>query len=175
MPDPRPWNPLRAIITGALLVGTFDALDAIVFFGLRSHTKPIRIFQSIASGLLGKASFSGGMHSAALGVAIHYIIALSIASVFIGASRLVPALARHAVPFGFAYGLGVFAFMNLVVIPLSASTRGTMPIPVLANGIVIHLFGVGLPSALCARRATMIIPPTAYGGTSTGGPAGRGP
>jgi hypothetical protein len=32
------------------MVGVLDALDAIVFFGPRSGTTPIRVFQSIAFG-----------------------------------------------------------------------------------------------------------------------------
>lgn len=44
--------------------------------------------------------------------------------------------------------------MNLVVIPLSRIGGPAMPpAAVLANGILIHLFGVGLPAALFARAA----------------------
>jgi len=38
---------------------------------------PIRIFQS-ASGLLGRAAFSGGLRTAILGGALHYFIAFMI-------------------------------------------------------------------------------------------------
>jgi hypothetical protein len=41
--------------------------------------------------------------------------------------------------------------MNLVVLPLSAIGRTAQFTPVsLANGLFIHAFGVGLPSALAA-------------------------
>lgn len=55
------------IVYGGLAVGVLDALDAVIFFGIRNGVKPIRIFQSIASGLLGRASFSGGLKTALLG------------------------------------------------------------------------------------------------------------
>ena len=57
------------IVYGGLAVGVLDALDAMIFFGIRNGVKPIRIFQSIASGLLGRErSISGGLKSALLGV-----------------------------------------------------------------------------------------------------------
>ena len=45
---------VRALLYGALAVGVFDLLDALVFFGLRG-VSPIRIPQSIAAGLLGRS------------------------------------------------------------------------------------------------------------------------
>jgi hypothetical protein len=43
--------------------------------------------------------------------------------------------------------------MNLVVLPLSAAGRPAYAWPVAANGLLNHMFGVGLPSALFARMA----------------------
>jgi len=48
----------RAILSGGLVVGILDGLDAVIFFGLRG-VRPIRIFQAIASGLLGMNLFDG--------------------------------------------------------------------------------------------------------------------
>src|SRR5262245_41350424 len=71
----------ESILYGGLVVGALDALDAIVFFGFRGAT-PTRIFQSIAAGLLGRASFQGGMRAALLGVAIHFFIAFCIVATY---------------------------------------------------------------------------------------------
>lgn len=54
-PAQPPQHRARALLYGTLAVGILDITDAIVFFGLRS-AKPIRILQSIASGLLGRSS-----------------------------------------------------------------------------------------------------------------------
>jgi len=54
------------------------------------------------------------------------------------------------------YGLLVYLFMNRVVIPLSAIGAGaaTWPaLPVLVNGLLIHAFGIGIPSAVAAAAA----------------------
>ena len=143
----------RAILLGTLVVGTLDAIDAFVFFGLRNGTTPTRIFQSIAAGLLGRASFSAGLHSAALGVILHYLVAAGIATTYIVASGLMPVLKRRWVLCGALYGICAYFFMNLVVIPLSAigPQRLTMS-PPFFNGIFIHIFGVGLPTAWLASR-----------------------
>jgi hypothetical protein len=47
----------------------------------------------------------------------------------------------------------VYAVMNLAVVPLSAAEVGKPSPPVIANGLLIHMLGVGLPSALFARAA----------------------
>lgn len=53
---------------------------------------------------------------------------------------------------GPVYGVFVYATMNAVVIPLSAAAGGVPPLPVLINGLVIHVVGVGLPAAWFASR-----------------------
>ncbi len=143
---------LRAIVYGGLVVGVLDLLDAVFFFGARG-VAPIRIFQSIAAGAHGRAAFQGGWHAAALGIAFHFIIAFLIVTTACLIGRQVPALMQHPIAFGIVYGIAVYFVMNYIVIPLSATTRGAFVWPVFINGILIHAFGVGIPSALFARMA----------------------
>lgn len=145
-------SPAKAILYGALVVGALDLLDAVVFFGLRG-VAPVRIFQSIASGLLGRAAFQGGVATALLGIALHFFIAAGVVVTFYVASLRLPALVRHPVVAGLLYGLAVYAVMNYVVLPLSAAGRGPFALPVFVNGVLIHAFGVGLPTALFVRAA----------------------
>ena len=145
-------TPLRAWGLGLLTVAVLDGLDAVIFFGLRG-VKPIRIFQAIASGLLGKASFAGGLRTALLGAALHLFIATVIVGIYIAISRRVRTLAERPFLWGPLYGLVVYAVMNLVVIPLSLAASNPKPMAVVVNGILIHLVGVGLPAALFARAA----------------------
>jgi hypothetical protein len=144
----------QAILFGTLTVGTLDALDAVIFFGLRSGAKPTRIFQGIAFGLIGPAARQGGLKTAALGVFLHYFIAFGIVVAYYLVSRRVRVLTARPVVCGLLYGLVAYAVMNLVVLPLSKVGGPSMPAtPVLVNGLLIHMFGVGLPSALFARAA----------------------
>ena len=146
----RTWGPARGLLWGTLAVGVLDLLDALVFFGLRG-VPPIRILQSIASGLLGAAAYRGGAATAALGTLLHFLIAFAIVAVYHLASRRWPFLARRPWLWGPLYGLAVYLVMNLAVVPLSAAVVGPKTLPVVVNGVLIHLFGVGLPSALSAR------------------------
>jgi hypothetical protein len=146
----------KAILYGTLVVGILDGLDAIIFFGLRSGAAPARIFQGIAAGVLGRAAaVQGGTRTALLGVLLHFFIAFGIVTTFYVVSRKARVLTRHAILSGILYGLAVYVIMNYVVIPLSAIPPRTAATPtaVHVNGLLIHAFGVGLPSALFARAA----------------------
>jgi len=143
----------RAIACGTLVVGVLDALDALVFFGLRG-VPPIRIFQSIAAGLLGREAFQGGTATAVLGACLHFFIAFAIVTIYVAASRRARVLADRPVIFGLVYGVAVYVVMTTIVVPLSAAGGGAPPsVPVMVNGLLIHALGVGLPSALFARAA----------------------
>lgn len=142
----------RALVYGGLTVGVLDIADAFTFFGLRG-VAPVRILQSIASGLLGRAAFQGGAPAAALGLLLHFVIAFGIVGTFLAAARAAPSLTRRPFLIGPLYGLIAYAVMNFVVLPLSAAASGTPSGAVLVNGLLIHAFGVGLPSALFARAA----------------------
>jgi hypothetical protein len=151
-----PWSAAKAIGVGGLAVGILDALDAIVFFGLRSGATPQGIFRGIAGGLVGRATArAGGAGIACVGVLCHFFIAFSIVTVYYVASRRLRVLAQHPFIFGPLYGIAAYFVMNKVVIPLSALGAGAAPPwPVFVNGLLIHAFGVGLPSALVAWRAS---------------------
>ena len=156
MTQQAPWSAARTIAIGTLVVGTLDISDAIIFFGLRNHVPPIRIFHSIAGGLLGReAARAGGLPTAFLGGFLHYFIAFSIVTTYYLASRKIPLLTRHPWSAGAIYGVLVYLFMNLVVLPLSALhvSPNLSPSAGLLNQVLIHIFGIGIPSALFARAA----------------------
>jgi hypothetical protein len=145
----------RAVGYGTLAVGTLDILDAFIFFGLRSGAPPQRILQGIAGGLLTRpVALRGGWQTAALGLALHYFIAFGIVLTCVVGSRAVPSLARRPLVLGPLYGIAVYFVMNLLVVPLSRIGGSFGPsAPVLVNGLLIHIFGVGLPSAFAAAAA----------------------
>jgi hypothetical protein len=143
----------RAIVLGTLTVGTLDILDAITFFGIRNHVAPIRIFQSIAAGVLGRASFDGGLKTAILGGLLHYFVAFCVVLVYYAGSRALRVLRQRPVVCGALYGIGVYLVMNLAVLPLSNAGPQHFVPAVVVNGMLIHIFGVGLPSAFAAGAA----------------------
>jgi uncharacterized membrane protein YagU involved in acid resistance len=104
------------ILLGGIIAGTIDIGAASMING----AKPTRILQAIASGLLGKSAFDGNSVTVALGLVLQWAMSIIIASIFVVAVRWKPALRRHWVKAGLAYGVGVFVVMNYVVLPLSA-------------------------------------------------------
>src|SRR5262245_64341301 len=151
----RPISPGKAILLGGLIAGALDITYAFVLWWLRAQVTPMQILQSVASGLLGKASYEGGAGTAVLGAVLHFTNAFIIAAIFVAASRVWPVLARKATLFGPLYGIGVYLVMNYVVVPLSAFPRrsGGGPPPVVwITGVLVHMLLIGLPIALAAKK-----------------------
>ena len=146
-----PWSTPRAILYGTLIVGVLDGLDAMIYWGWARGVSPVRVFQGIAAGLLGRASFEGGYPTALLGLLLHFFIACVVVSTYLIASRSLAILTRQAVACGLAYGMLVYFFMSRIVVPLSAAGKPRLTLPLLVNGLLIHAVGVGLPSALVTR------------------------
>jgi integral membrane sensor domain MASE1 len=143
---------LKAILLGGLLAALLDILDPIVFFYLRNRIAPIRIPQSIASGLLGRAAFSGATHTALIGLALHLGIALAWTTGFVLTARVLPFLTLHPIRSGLLYGAFIYMVMNYLVLPHSKVTPSRPTPGVLINGIFAILVLVGLPISLANRR-----------------------
>lgn len=142
----------QPIFWGGLIAGTLDLTAACVFSWLRSGVSPVRVFQFVASGVLGPDSFTGGAKSAALGVALHFLIATGATVVFYLASRKWMFLIENPVVAGLLYGIPVYLFMNFVVLPLSQVQQRPQPISARLINLVILMFCIGLPIALIVRR-----------------------
>jgi len=141
---------LQAIAWGGLLAGVMDISAAFVTWGVRG-VSPVRILQSIASGLLGANAFEGGMVTAALGAALHFLIATTATAVYYLASRKLSFLTQRAVIWGVLYGVTVYLFMYQAVLPLAGiKTRFTLS--AVAIAVITHIVCVGLPIALTVRR-----------------------
>lgn len=143
----------KTIFWGGLIAGTLDLTGACVVSWLRAGVAPVRIMQSVASGLLGQAAYAGGTKTAVLGVVLHYFIATIWTIVFYVASRKLRFLIGQPVIWGLVYGVIVYAFMNFVVLPRSAFPQ--LRPPALSGriiGCLIIMFCIGLPIALIVRR-----------------------
>jgi hypothetical protein len=151
----RSWTTGRAIALGTLAVGVLDALDAVVFFGMRG-APPGRVFQGIAGGLLGRASFEGGVPTVLLGVTLHFVVACGIVSTYVIVSRRVEGLRARPWLFGIPYGVVAYFAMNRIVIPLSAIGHApAFSFWPFVNGILIHALVIGPVSALAASRIAL--------------------
>lgn len=144
-------NVIPGILLGGISCAILDGAASTIQFALRG-VNPSRVWQGVASGLLGPESFRHGTRSAVLGLLCHFLIAMVAAIVFGLAIHYVPSLVRHYLLSGALYGVIVFLFMNLVVIPLSAVPKRPLTLSGVMKQVLIHIFCVGLPISLAASR-----------------------
>ena len=150
---PARYRLLPVLVITGFAVAVIDIVYAFLFYAQYGAT-PKAILQSVASGLLGRAAFSDGNRSAALGLFLHFFIAYSITAFYLFLSRKVTWINRHFVLCGLSYGAGIFLFMHVVVIPLSAHSHRAMPTMAALCEFTEHMLLVGLPIALAARCVT---------------------
>lgn len=134
-----------------LIAGTLDISDALIYSATRGAT-PKMVFQYIASGLVGTASFQMGGESVALGAAIHYAIALTWTAIFYLASRQIAVLRERPVISGIVYGAVVYVIMNYLVLPLTRVPPRRPPTLVgRINAVAALLFCIGLTISLLVK------------------------
>lgn len=143
---------LWAIVVGGSIAGALDILYAITYWSFNGLTAE-RVLQSVASGLLGRQAYTGGLAFAALGLALHFAMSYAYATAFLLASRRLPLLVRRPVVSGIVYGVGIFFFMRHVVLPLSAFPHPIVFRPLGSSlDLMSHMFFFGVPIALaCAK------------------------
>lgn len=139
------------VFKASLLVGTIDMLFAFAWYFIKTgKTRFFDIFKFIASGILGKRSFSGGVLSILAGLFLHYFIAFSFTLFFFLIFPKIQWMARYKIITAAVYGLFIWFVMNLLVIPMSA----VMPRPFsMANALInilILILGIGVPLSLIA-------------------------
>ena len=149
---PRSSSPWKGILAGGAIAGILDIIFAFVFYGLRG-TPPVRILQSISSGLLEKMAFEGGAGTAALGAVFQLIIPTVAAAVYYGFDRTLAVVRRHPAVCGVLYGVVIYLVMNFVVLPLSAIPwKQRFSVGLVVPAVLAHMFLIGLPMALAVRR-----------------------
>jgi uncharacterized membrane protein YagU involved in acid resistance len=146
-------NTVGAVVRIGLIAGTLDISENLIFNAFR-HITPVRIFQYIASGLTGAWAFRAGMVSVALGVAIHYTIALTWTAVYYVAAGRWRVMVRWPVVCGLVYGAVVYAVMNFVVLPLTRvpHARAAMSVTSRVSGVLALLFCIGVTVAVLTAR-----------------------
>ena len=151
----------QAILTGWVLCGVLDITAACIQVWIQAGRTPAMLLKGVASALWGRSALDAGAGMAAMGLAMHFTVALTATLVFYALSRRV-ALLRSAplLVVGPLYGVVVFAAMNYGTLPMLSWVRslylgtsprwpGSMSWPQLG----IHMMCVGLPIVWGVRRA----------------------
>jgi hypothetical protein len=148
--SPTSTGAAMPILLTALVVAILDGLFPIVVNWHRLHgATPRRVMQSVAAGVLGRASFDGGVPTALLGVALHCTIALIWTAVYalvvrrLAVARRLAGTTAGTVVAGAIYGAVIWCSMDFVVIPLSRATFTPVSNPAFWQQLVWHMVGVG--------------------------------
>jgi len=148
----QPTSAARAILVGGLVAGTLDIGAA----ALINRVSPALIAHYIASGVLGRASFSAGAPAIYLGVILQWAMSVVIAAIYWLATARMPRIRRRWWLGGVLAGAVIFLVMNFVVMPFSAA-------PVTLHEVIarfrlakeaenlLAMFVFGLIVAYCAR------------------------
>jgi len=111
---------VRAGLTTAVSDGLFSSVLSVAFY----HSTVTRLFQGVASTLLGPAALTGGAGTAAVGILMHIGVAFGWSAVFIYFVmrstwvRAVVASRYGTFKVAAVYGPAIWLVMSLVVIPL---------------------------------------------------------
>jgi hypothetical protein len=142
----------KKILLIGLMVGLLDALAASIHAYLASGIMPYRVFQYVASGLIGKNAYQTLALPVSLGLLIHFTIAITATFIFYQAyKRLGWSSTPKFLP-GSIYGIGIWVVMNYIVVPLSligAFPKNPTPIII---GLLIHIFVIGIPIEMMIRK-----------------------
>lgn len=150
----------RAILWAWLLCGVLDITSAIVLT-IAGGGSPLRMFQGIASAVIGPKSFELGAATMVLGLAMHFGVALTAASLYYWLSRRIPFLFDQPVVGGILFGIFWLFVMYRGVLPLLAALRPLYianapprrpPPDIWPWPFFVHIGCVGLPIALSIRR-----------------------
>jgi hypothetical protein len=152
---------LKPILYAAVLVGVLDITAACINLGVAYGFGPARVLKGVAGGLLGRSAIEGGFATAALGLAMHFTMALTVTTIFYALSRRLPLPQKlwGVVAVGLLYGAAVFAVNNFATAPFLSWVRSLyLHTPILFKPpmgwwqLIIHLCCVGLPIALVMHR-----------------------
>lgn len=143
---------IQAGVLTAIIDGLFASVSSLIY-----GSTPARVFQGVASTLLGPGALQGGSRTALIGVAMHVAVAFCWSAVFVvlvarslPLRRVLQSL-RGRVTIAAVYGPFIWLVMSLAVIPLLLQRP-----PVITPRWWIQLLGhfpfVGLPIVASVAR-----------------------
>lgn len=141
---------LSRLVRAGILTGVIDGLFSSVLSVVFYDSTVARVFQGVASTLLGRAALDGGSRTALVGVLMHFCVAFGWSAVFLLLATSWPWLRRLlTAPYGVVrvaalYGPFIWLVMSLAVIPLLLHRPPTINIRWWVQ-LIGHIPFVGLP------------------------------
>lgn len=146
----RAGGSLAPLLGAGLLTGVSDGLFASVLHVFAYGSTVTRLWQGVASVLLGPRAFEGGPRTAVLGLLMHFGVAFAWSAVFLFLVLRWPRVrevlaSRHGVlKVAAVYGPFIWMTMSLVVIPILVQRPPNLSLR-WVHQLVGHIPFVGLP------------------------------
>jgi hypothetical protein len=160
LPDPGPpADPLARLVRAGLLTGIIDGLFSSILSVAFYGSTVARLFQGVASTLLGPEALEGGTRTAGIGLLMHFGVAFGWSAVFLllvirsASLRRFLAGPNGVVKAAAVYGPFIWLVMSLAVIPLLLERPPSFTVRWWIQ-LVGHFPFVGLPivASIAARR-----------------------
>lgn len=154
----RARGTIATVLRAGTVVALTDGLWAVLLWVVMLRkTTAARVFQGIARAVLGDAAFAGGGATVALGVALHFAVAMTWAFVYALLLRRSAVARRTVSAWGpavtaLAIGTVVWTTMDLLVLPLTRTRATPLASAMFAVNLAGHVLFVGLPLALLVRE-----------------------
>jgi hypothetical protein len=144
-------NLFSKVIKAGLIVGTLDILSACTHYIIKGGKNPADVLKFVASGFFGSAAFSGGIDMILAGLLFHYFIAFSFTIFFFLLYPRISFLAKNIFLTGFLYGVFVWCFMNLIVVPFSNIPQRPFNLTNALINMAILIVAIGIPLSFMAN------------------------
>ena len=144
-------------LTAGLVAGILDITAACIQAYLKTGTMPSQVLKYVASGAVDPKTFSNDTMLVAVGLLVHFIIAISFTFFFFFLAKQIPSLVKYPLLIGILYGVFVWGTMRFIILPYISRLNpkpivGQEAIKNAAIAAAIIVVCVGIPVVLLARR-----------------------
>jgi len=146
---------VSGIVLGGLTSGLIDLFYASASAAFKGGSV-LQPWKGVASALLGSAARAGGVGTALLGVALHFVLTFGAAAILSLIVWRVPWFAKRPLLTGVLFGFGFLLVMNYVILPLSAIGRPIYVGQGFLTAILGHVIMIGLPVAWFVTRGARV-------------------
>src|SRR6187401_141910 len=144
-------------LTAGLVAGTLDITAACIQAYLKTGTTPAQVLKYVASGAVDPKTFSNDTLLVAVGLLVHFSIAIAFAFFFFFLAKQIPSLVKYPIPIGIIYGVFVWGTMRFIILPYISRLN---PKPIVGQEAIINaliaagiiVICVGIPVVLLARK-----------------------
>lgn len=149
-------TPMQRLLRAGLIVGVSDACFAMISGALMRGTPPARVWQGVASVLLGKQALDGGAMTVVIGLVMHFGVAFAWSALLLllvertSFVRSTIHSSNGLLKVAVVYGPVIWLVMSLVVIPTMVH-RPTSITAYWFVQLVGHIVFIALPMAWAIR------------------------